>query len=338
MYNPSNRSGLIQRNGLIKTRCSYLPSDTPNKRGQSIFGRIPIITATFGFSLFLLFFWGSMGENGAPPMLEHIWLYIVACDLVIFGILLIVEGWTEFRLSQTIEDIPTSKIDGAAEGLNEINAQFIPEKADALTSPMAAKKCVYYQITLEKYIHAGKQSRWEACIEIEKGVPTLLTDGTGYLALPLYDADLNERVNFYYPKNAKGQIVENTMPEGMSLMSLFQSDPTSKSIAGLELTFGEKEAIDPSLDPFTRANELRVSEIVLPVGTNYFVMGRVANTAGILDGKPIKIMDYDRGTKLLSVRTESKAGIETFDKRLSYFALALGAAALISSLGFLLAA
>lgn len=331
MYNPSNRSG------LIKTRCSYLPSDTPNKRGQSIFGRIPIITATFGFSLMLLLGWASTGKNGAPAMIEYIWTY-VACDLVIFGILLIAEGWIEFRLSQTIGDIPTTKIDSAAVGLGEINAEFVPEKADALTSPMTAKKCVYYRITLEKYIHAGRFSNWETCSKIEKGVPTLLTDGTGYLALPLYDADINEKVNSYYPKNAKERIVTTSMPEGVSLMSLFQGDPTNTSITGLGLTFGNKMALDPTLGGFSGSSELRVSEIALPVNADYFVMGRVANTAGTLDGKPIKIMDYDHSTKLLSVRSESQAGIESMDKRLAYFALVVGAAALISGLEFLLAA
>jgi hypothetical protein len=235
---------------------------------------------------------------------------------------------------QTIDGIPTISIEGAADGLNEINAQFVPESGDALVSPLANKACVYYQVSLEEYVHAGKSSYWSPVYGISKGVPALMTDGTGYLALPLDDADINNKPAFYYPKNAKEQIVRSATPEGKALAAAFQGDLTSKSFMGMGINFEHNlnAVIDFSI--FAGA-EMRIIESAIPVDANYFVMGRVADSSATLKGKPVKTMDYDGGTKLLTVRTESKTGIEKTDKTLAYCSLASGVILLLLGLAYL---
>jgi uncharacterized membrane protein YhdT len=304
-----------------------------NKHGQNIFGRIPIIAILFMASVVILAYAGSGNNANGIPAIAGMGRYFAA-DAALFGVLFIAVGWLEFKLMQTIDDIPTTSVEGAADGLNEINAKFVPESGDPLVSPMTDKECVYYQVSLEEYVHAGKSSYWSPIYGISKGVPALMTDGTGYLAVPLDDADINNKPAYYYPKNVKDQIVRSATPEGKSLIAAFQGDMNAKSLTGLGINFEHNlnTVIDFSI--FAGA-EMRIVESVLPVDASYFVMGRIADSATTLKGKPMKVIDYDNGTKLLTVRNESKAGIEKADKTLSFASLAGGVILLLLGLASL---
>ena len=196
----------IEKGRPASTRCSYLTPDAVYKRGQSILGRMPIIIILFVVSLVIMFFLGAPNGNGVD-VVPNILPYL-AGDVLLFGALFVVGGWMEFRLMQTIDDIPTINIEGAAEGLNEINAQFIPETSNPLLSPMSKQNCIYYQATIEEYVHRGKNSYWIPCGEFSNGIPAMMTDGTGYLAVPLDEADININTTFYYPKTKRpaGQV------------------------------------------------------------------------------------------------------------------------------------
>jgi hypothetical protein len=322
----------LLRSGLAKTRCSYIKDKAANKHGQSIFGRIPMIALVFGVSLAILFFIGAENNNSAVVLASMGPDF--AGDVALFGALFILGGWLEFKLMQTIDDIPTTNIEGAADGLNEINAKFVPEFGDPLVSPLTKQACIYYQVSLEEYVHSGKSSYWYPVYGVSKGVPALMTDGTGYLALPLDDADINNKPAFYYPKNSKEQIVRSATPEGKALIAAFQGDMIGKGFAGMGINFEHSLNTVVDFSIFAGA-EMRIIESALPVNTNYFVMGRVADSTSTLKGKPVKTIDYDSGTKLLTVRNESKTGIEKTDKTLAFIALAAGVVMLLGALAYL---
>jgi hypothetical protein len=316
---------------LVQTRCSYIPEEkTIASHGRSIFGRLPLIFGLFVVVLFILLILGSPNKDGSPPAIKNITPYLSGF-LVVFGAAFIVEGWLEFQLMQTIDDIPTVKIDGASEGLNEISAQFIPEKGDAIESLVSKQKCVYFVTTLWQYINAGKSSHWEVCGAVSRGVAALMTDGTGYLAVPLYEADLNMKSTPYYPVKADGAGIRTAMPEGKEIMDIFNNNMAENELQDLGIKF---QTTGLGKGGFLGGNEMRITEATLPVNTNYFVMGRVTDTESMLNGKPVKEMAYDKATKILTVRSESKAGIEKTDKRLAFASFGFGILLLLGGLAY----
>ncbi len=320
--------GLWAQVNLTTTRSSYVKGGgTP---GGSIYGKMPAFVVLFLFSLGILIFLGLPGKNGGPPIISDIWP-LMAEDCLFFGALFIIGGWLEFSLSQAIKDIPTIKIDAAAAGVNEINAAFVPEKGSPLTSLMSQQKCIFYRATLEQYVHQGKSSAWVPCGVVGGGVPSLLTDGSGYIAVDLIAANINMPTNIFYPHIASGQLVRSAMPEGMSLMMAFGGTPTPSSISKLGITFSK--TVGDSFSMFS-GDEMRITEVVIPINEPYFVMGRVSDVAGRLNNKPVKVMSYDPGTHMLSVRMESKTKLEGTDNSIAFLAFAFGIALILVGLAF----
>ncbi len=315
---------------LVQTRSSYIPEGKYiTKRGKSLIGIVPIIFITFLISLFLFVWLGAPGKNHTPPIITNIIPYFFG-DFALFGVLFIIGGWSEFQLMQTIDDIPTAKIDGAAEGLNEINARFVPEKGDAMTSVMSRQQCVYFVTTLWQFIQAGKHSHWEVIGSMGKGIPALMTDGSGYIAIPLYEADFPLQGKDYFPIDAKRRLATTKSLEGMELMDVFKEDFTENEIHEIGLTFDSSRTAGEA----GWGNLLKISEIVIPVDTDYFVMGRITGTPSMLNGKPVKLMDRDDATKILTVRNQTRASIEKTDKKLSLASFAIGAVLILLGLWY----
>ncbi len=324
-------SGLTFRGELAQANSSYIPdSKFIGGRGRSIYGRLPVIFVLFLFSLAIIFYLGSPGKNGSPPAIKNITPIFVG-DLLMFGALFILEGWLEFSLEQTIRDIPTIKIDAAAAGLNEINAAFIQEKGDTITSLVSKQSCVFYRTALEKYVHRGKNSYWETIGSSVNGIPSLLTDGTGYLAIDLSAADINLNSLYYYPLNSKNQAVRSGMPDGVALQNAFYGGVTAEKLDGLKLEFNRNGVVDFSL---FGGDEMRVIETVVPVAVPYFAMGRIGEVVGRVGSMPVKLMSRDPQTKILTVRSQSKSSIESTDKRLSFISFGIGVLFIIGALAY----
>lgn len=316
------------RTGLSSTNSSYIKDAGESKRGASIYGHVPLVIALFLVSVVLIIWALSSGNNGQQQT-SNPWP-IVAGDCMLFGIIFILEGWLEFSLSETIKDIPTIKIDAAAAGLNEISASFTPEAGGPLISLMSKQKCIYYSTTLERYVSAGRNSYWAPCGWAGNAVPALLTDGTGYLAIDLADADMDFGATIYYPNNAQNQLVKTWMMEGQSLIALFSEQNVSQaSLANLGIAFSWQEGSNFTI---FEGEQLRLAETVIPVDAAYFVMGRISDIAGNVNSKPVKIMSIDPSTKILTVRTKPKASIEGRDMLLTFASFGIGIALIVMSL------
>lgn len=313
--------------GLQETRSSFFPQDmVTSKHGKSIFGRVHAVLVAFGIGILVLL--------RSRALIPIIW----AIFLTAFGLIFILVGWLEFSLLEEVESVPSAKIDAAADGVSEVSGQVLPEKGDCLISPLSKQKCVYYWIDLQQYIGEGnKNSRWAECASCSKGVPALLSDGTGYLAVDLESADLSVKSIEYYPVDGNGHMVGTGTPEGIELTQVIQkTDNANLNLAGMGISF--QDTTGKGLSVFSKGgNELRVVETAIPVGTNYFAMGRIDGAEKDLQGKPVKLMTYDSHTKILTVRDESKQQIETHDKLLSLGSLGLGFLIFLAGLGLFVA-
>jgi len=316
--------GNFYTDNFKKMRSSLFSNEFETKnRGKSILGKVPMLFLFFIITI-ILTCWIADSNN------QLLLIYLII-DAVIFGVLFIIAGWLEFSLLQTIEAIPISKIEGAAEGLNEIQGRLIPENGNPLTSPMSKQKCVFYQLELQQYVKRGKDYSWEMVARFAKATPTLLTDDTGYLAIDFVNADLTMPKSLILYPYSDNKCLNTWDKLGQELIKYFETRPDNFDVSNLSITFSPSR-------PLINLNStglIRIVENVMSLEKEYFAMGRVVNTNQTLNEKPVKAMIYDRSTKILSVRDESRRSLETKDKIITYFSLGFGVILLITGLFYL---
>ena len=252
---------------------------------------------------------------------------------IIFGVVFVFAGLKEFSLTQAIEDTPTAKIDGAADGLTEVNGHFVPESGTTLKSPISGWDCLYYQLNIQELVHTKNGSYWSTIQSFGYGTPTLLTDETGYLAIDLAHSDIKlyegDR-KYIVDGNGRAVYLRDQPYKNFVnyLSSLNGAQPDiSKSGASLASVAGYKFEI-------FGGDQVSVMESGLTTDGQYFVMGRIDGTVGTMDGKPVKRMILDPGTGLLSVKTESKESIEKTDKTVSMAVMVFGVILIIGGLAY----
>jgi hypothetical protein len=304
------------------TRSSFLSSSAiDSKHSRSIFGWFHIIFIGFLISIYIV------ARTGM--------LLIIGVVGLIFGILFIINGWAEFSLLQTLEDIPTTGIGSAAEGLCEVNGTFVSDKGDALTSPILKKKCIYYQIDVQYYYQSKNSSGWRTVAVYGKGAPALLTDKTGYLAVDLADADLNfDPEGRYFLSDKSNKEIRTSEQLGRDLIKYVMTckDDCDISTLGVYPDLNGTRLTNTLKDDLFGGAELCVVESIIPVDMNFFAVGRVATSVATLNDQPIKMMVYDPHSKLLSVRQEGKDRIVKKDKTYTYLSFGLGVPLLLLGL------
>ncbi|MDE1860290.1 MAG: hypothetical protein KGH72_01075 [Candidatus Micrarchaeota archaeon] len=308
----------INKAALTSTNSKFLSGFDAPKRKINVIARL-IVGAII---LILIVFFGFHS------------LPIAAAILAVLGILLILYGWRQFSLMQQVEGTPATKIEGAAEGLNEIYGVFIPESAKPLKSPLSGSECVYCQLDLQQLVHTKNGSYWSTIRSYGYGVPSLFTDNTGYLAVDLPDSDISIR------QSERQYIVDG---EGKAV---FVRDTITKNLidylSGPGKALPDLSASGAYFAPAARfkfelfgGDQVSLVESYIPTGTQYFAMGRVSGTSSSIGGKAVKLMTVDPNSGILTVRQESKIMIEVFDKLQSIFELSLGILFLLGGLAYL---
>jgi hypothetical protein len=114
-------------------------------------------------------------------------------ELAIFGVFtgtaLLVRGYRKFRVRRKIEDLPTSKIGLAAQGLVEFQGKA-RAYGDRVFQSMDGLPALYSRITIEQY-RSGKNSRWEVRWQYDLGERFLIEDGTGVAHVMVKGAELH---------------------------------------------------------------------------------------------------------------------------------------------------
>ncbi|MFP4598337.1 MAG: LemA family protein [Persicimonas sp.] len=89
-------------------------------------------------------------------------------------------GLKKVGIKRTIENVPTSPIEGVAYGLAEIKGTAELAGSDApLTGPLSGDQCVYYHYVEKKKVQDGKKSRWRTVRDETRSTPFYCRDDSG---------------------------------------------------------------------------------------------------------------------------------------------------------------
>lgn len=249
--------------------------------------------------------------------------------LAIIGVVIAVWGLQTFSLLKEVEKTQKVKINEATNGLEIVQGTWVGER-ELLTSPLAKKKCIFYQIELQRLVNSRNGNYWETIATCTKGVPVLLTDGTGYMALDLADAklDVDRDEVRHYALNSEGELALSSSPQGTDLIRYVESQPYEfdPSTVGVELADTYKFSFH------LRGSEMSLFETTFPADSIGFGMGNVVDTGKSFNGKPVKAMVYDAKHKLLLFNSGTEIAFEHRDRTYAYSALFVGALMIAVSL------
>lgn len=253
---------------------------------------------------------------------------------LIFGGLFLISGWLSFSLLEVIEGIPEAKIEGAANGLNEIQGVLVAEK-NAITAPLSKAPCLFYQIELQRLVQTRDGAYWSTICRYGKGTPLLFTDDTGYLDIDLANADIETSNNGtrLMLMNSNNKVVTTSSKEGKEAIQYIKTNPESLDFSNIGVNLSDSYA-GSSLTFF--GEEMSLFERTLYVQQGGFAMGRVMDTGKTFNGKQVKSMVYDSNTKILSFREQTKEQIEINDKIMTYASFGIGGVLLLLALIILL--
>jgi len=269
-----------------------------------------------------------------------------SAEFLVSGAILLYLGFKSFSLEQFVASIPIVKIDAATYSLNKMHGKFIPYNAAALKAPISGAECVYYSVGL--YVEAHEQSGENVmqCIRgIGKGVPTLFTDDSGYLAV-----DLVKAPNLQVILNAFGLNVLGINEAAAEIMPHIEEAANNNStvdlsqISSYKFNLIVKNKIRDLKENITQYDvhmrstfkfRLFLVEQYIPVNSDYTCLGGAADTDKSIDDKPVKVLvpDQERGTMAVYAGATQNAR-----KRISKQTLlnmAVGVLFVIAALGLL---
>jgi hypothetical protein len=159
----------------------------------------------------------------------------VAFMIGVVGLGIMWKGFRRFRIKQLLEDLPTSKIGFAAQGLIEIQGRALPFQGK-FYSTFRGEKTVYLNFTLQQWTRNGKKSEWQTIQTTTLGEEFLIEDPSGVAHVEIKGADL-ELKDEVYQTGTPSWPAEITMP---SLFSLQQREKyrvlEKKIVPGSEVT------------------------------------------------------------------------------------------------------
>ncbi len=235
---------------------------------------------------------------------------------------------------QVFNNTPVSKIDGAIDGLCEIQARFEPEAGTPETNPVTGEPCLCYRLELH-YKTGGKNSVDYVEWSHEAGTRCILDDGTGYMYGDYRDAEVGYCENIYpihdrkwLDLKRKGEIMDlmdSTTPDGRLDLQRFSSTINIDSSIGNE----------PSLKSTSMTRHLAPGGFYLlvqymPAKIPYVVMSGITDTGKSYNGKPLKLVSADARNRVFTILPESKE--RAVSKLRNYSILNLGFAVLCLTL------
>jgi hypothetical protein len=115
-------------------------------------------------------------------------------QFAVFGLItggaLMIRGYRKFRIRRKIEDLPTSRIAQAAQGLVEFEGKARPYGGKVFTS-VDGLPTLYSRVTIAEYLSKGKKSRWVTRWTYELGERFLIEDTTGVAHVMVKGAELH---------------------------------------------------------------------------------------------------------------------------------------------------
>jgi len=271
----------------------------------------------------------SLFYSNTPSIISRPILITFFAEFLISGAILLYLFFKDFSFEQFLHPIPVVKIDAATYSLNKMQGKFIPYNAGLLKAPISGAECVYYSVGLYVAFYEGhgrnRQFFAFSLGGIEKGVPTLFTDDSGYLAVDLVKAP-NVQVTSTALELNKAGVGATILRELSGTLAYIKQgrEAAAKIIPHIEEAANNNSTVDLSQisgykfdlrfknkirdlkDKVTNDISLKLLqnfglflvEQYIPVNSDYTCVGGAADTSKSIDGKPVKVMvpDQERGT------------------------------------------
>jgi len=115
------------------------------------------------------------------------WLFAGVLLGAVTGLVLLWTGWRRLRL---VEDVPTSKIRSAAQGVVELQGTARALPGPELVAPGTQIPCLWYRYRLEERVHHGQHDSWRTVESRTSGDLFLIEDETGRSIIDPDDAEV----------------------------------------------------------------------------------------------------------------------------------------------------
>jgi len=296
----------------------------------AIYSSSPAALAALGYNLLLLF----------------------AATFLILGGPLLYLGLREFSLQQFLVSIPPIKIDTATYSLNKIQVKLIPYNTEPLKAPVSGIGCAYYSVGI---ILTSTPLGLTA-----KGIPALFEDESGYLAVDFEKATsvdmLVNQIEIIFNQGRKTVVNEDyrtSLDKSLFITNIIMPliKEAEKNKSNIDLSQIPAQIPDVKLNPLSggwtsldrynlnMANyspfDLTLTEICLPVNSDYTCIGGVADTGKMLNGKPVKVLVPDRNNGVMMVHAGTAQKITKQISKATYAKIILAAILIIAALGLL---
>lgn len=251
-------------------------------------------------------------------------------EFFIAGIISIYIGFKKFSLEQILSSTPVIKIDVATYNLNKMQGKFTPYKNQPLKAPISGAECVYYAVNIYATFQKGKPV---VLGTVDNGVPTLFTDGSGYLAIDMIKARNVETFfnEFIIYKEGLSGILNLTLAtftsegfkEGKQLAAellpqIIEATKNNKTVnlsqipgfkftqhfnnCVVDLKAGVPIHSDQNFAYFLVEN-------YIPINSDYTCLGGAADSNKSIEDKPVKILTPDQSRGIMAVKAEATQNI-----------------------------
>ncbi|MDE1761963.1 MAG: hypothetical protein KGH78_02090 [Candidatus Micrarchaeota archaeon] len=306
---------------LIKSKSTlFEEGTTAEKNSRRIIGPIYLAVIAYAISLFIV---SQITGNSSGLLIKGL-----GYDSLLFFVVFLYAGWAEFSLYQMIGGIPTAKVAGAAEGLNEIQCRFRTESGKPLLSKVTGSNCIAYDISIWALEHQGKTTVNVLRGSYSAGDAAILYDETGFLIIDPYNTDFKDvKGNYWQIVDKKGNIVSEFSKDGQAIIQAFGEgfgiDDLRKM--GYDISKSGKNTIFES-------GQMSLSESYIPTDNDLFAMGRIIDSAKQFESKVVKNLVVDPQTKLLALTAASRKSIISEDRSLSLLSFGLALILLLAGL------
>jgi hypothetical protein len=231
--------------------------------------------------------------------IEEIWPLLLS---ILVGIVCLLAGFRTLWRKRLIDDLPTSKTQGAFIGLTELKGTA--ESHNPLTSFMAAAHCVYYQWDVQEHwrktVHetytdskghrrtrTRVESGWSSVDSGGNSIPFYLKDDTGILRI---------------------------IPEGAKIQDITVFSETCRPSDPLYYGKGPAHAVAHS------THERRFVETAIPLHTELYIMGQARERQDIAAAE----IAYDKNAEMFLISTKTEKQISSGYNVLVWFLFILG--------------
>jgi hypothetical protein len=308
---------------------------------------------------------GLIYQN-APTIPLPLILITFFAEFLISGAILLYLGFKDFSFEQFLASIPVVKVDVATYNLNKMQGKFIPYNAEPLKAPISGAECVYYSVGLYAAFYEGYGRNRHLVVQwiggIGKGVPTLFSDDSGYLAVDLVKApnvqvtssalELNKAgIGASVLRELSGSLayIKQGKEAAAEIMPHIEEAANSNNtvdlsqISGFKFNLRFKNRIRDLKGNITNDIHLNLLqnfglflvEQYIPVNSDYTCLSGAADINKSIEGKPVKVMVPDQGKGTMAVYAGAAQNVKKGMSKRTLLNMAIGILFIIGALGLL---